>query len=57
MAQPDLKFKIDDEVKRLVGKHVVILLETKDKKLIQMEAKHETINKIHDKIRDQMITW
>jgi hypothetical protein len=35
-------------------KQAVILCETQDGKLVQLEASYRTINKIHDEIRKQM---
>jgi len=57
MTHPDFRFKITDNVRLHVDfarKHAVILCETNDGKLVQLEASHHTINKIHDEIRKQM---
>ena len=57
MPRPDFRFKITDNVRLHVDfarKQAVILCETHDGKLVQLEASHHTINKIHDEIRKQM---
>lgn len=57
MAHPDFSFKITDNVQLhvdLARKQAVILLETDDGNLIQLEASYQAINKLHDEIRSQM---
>ena len=57
MMRPDFRFKITDDVRLRVDfarKQEVILCETHDGKSVQLEASHDTINKIHDEIRKQM---
>jgi len=57
MAHPDFNFKITDNVRLHVDfarNKAVILCETQDGKLVQLEASHRTMNKIHDEIRKQM---
>jgi hypothetical protein len=56
-ARPDFTFTIPENVRvhvDLERKRAKILFETKDAKLVQLEASHQTINKIHNKIRKQM---
>jgi hypothetical protein len=57
MAHPDLDFVITDQVKVHVDlgrRRAVILCETDDGKSIKLEVGYNTINKIHDEIRNQM---
>jgi hypothetical protein len=59
LAHADFRFKITDNVRLQVDfarKQAVILCETHDGRLVQLEASHHTINKIHDEIRKQIET-
>ena len=60
MTHPDFKFKIKDNVQVRVDfahKRAVILAETENKKLLQLEVAYKIINKIHDEIRDQTVKF
>lgn len=59
MARPDFKFVITEVVRvkvNLERKLAVILVKTKDGKLLELDADCKTINKIHDENRDQIVT-
>jgi hypothetical protein len=56
VAHPDFTFQITDKVRVHVNvdREGVILFETHDGKSVQLEASHQTINKIHAEIQKQM---
>jgi len=57
MARSDFRFEIKDEVRVHIDharKRAVILCERDGGKSLHLEAKYETINKIHDEIRKQL---
>jgi len=57
VAHPDFNFVIADKVRvhvDLARKRAVISCETDDGKSLKLEVGYQTINKIHDEIRNQM---